>query len=1041
MKKSTILATSQLVVLLSIGLIASLAWSEDNLRVGLARSRQVEIRCDGPIEVVLDSHTGDAKELPAGVYTIGVVEAPSFFRAAPLVAGVITTPPQEVIAIPVMLSAPGEWTVDLLRTASPETASRAERDAKTKLKGRIQSFEENGQHVIQMGPFPNEYMARKAEEKARSLGFPARIANSGEAGGYASIDSFETASPRKSRRLQPEGQPVPPPPPSQQPEAEDLQPLAEPFSAQPQEDTYEGGMAPLDLIPEDLLKLDPEPEPTPEPPVLEPIPEPKRADMGPELGWVPAPEKKGKPAPPPERLDTSASRLPRPPQRLTPPPPKRPEVSRQSAPLTRPPSTLSPSPKIRKAPPASNERRYHRPRFADGRRHESPPPAPKRSQRLESREPEVTSPPTLPPEPPQLAEPSEPEPFLRPMPPPPPRKPEYSAPLQKKSEPKVFDPYSLREKPQTDRYAFTPKRERFRIPNVFKSLPIIRRFWWQEPLVGKPLDTTPPIEDLESGFESALSEPVRTAEATEPSLDLKKEPALPAEEEGVSDTSAGEGKVEPEWIAGGPPPEPLPFDPEEARKRSLSEKRSEEETIGEASAEEKTLAPFEAPKPAELPKESSEPPQLEIDQDLLSSESGETRPAEPVEPKEPGFSIVEGPGSAEPAPTEPSQTVDVPAQVRRKSGARTLLVPPIKPVARAYVQVFDENGKPVSDPATIIDLKPLTSSRLEHAGHSYHGSFQAYAPSDEWLVLVNQVDIEDYLAGIIPQEIPPEAPFEVLKAQAIMCRCYALQMVQSGGSPEYGYDIPGDPESEWPYFGRDKETSNVRLAVEETLGEVLVDSTGNLATPVYCFSSGGYVADGQSIWGSSGEPVPEYLEARPDFDPAQVGIQVPAEGLAKDEGLLEEWLRNPPNTFDREAAGEYFRWKRTLSSEQMNSLVNDYWNNQVGEVKSIGITERAISGHATRMTVVGTEQKVEARDADAIREALQLDSSLIVIKEDWRSGWTIYGGGMGHGVGLSQCGAIGLVKTKGANYKQILHFYFSKLKLGRRELVRSTAGA
>ena len=826
---------------------------------------------------------------------------------------------------------------------------------------------------------------------------------------------------------------------------ESLQPLVEPSSEPPQTDTYEGDLAPLDLIPEDLLKLEPEPTPVPEPPVLEPIPEPEPAEMGPELGWVPAPEKKGKPAPPPERLDTSSSRLPRPPQRMAPPSSRRPEISRQKAPQNRPPSNLSPPPKVRKAPPASPERRYHRPRYADGRRRESPPPAPKRSQRLESREPEVSPPQSLPPEPPQLAEPPEPEPapepFLRPMPPPAPKMPEYSAPLRKKSEPKVYDPYSLREEPQVDRYAFTPKRERFRIPNVFKSLPIIRRFWWQEPLVGKPLDTTPPIEDLESGFESALSEPVRTAEATEPSLDLKKQPVLPSEGEDLSVSSDGEGKVEPAWVASGTPPEPLPFDPEEARERTLSEKRSEQEVTDEAPGEEQILAPFEAPKPAELPKESSEPPQLEIDEDLLSSESGETRPTEPVEPKEPGLSIVEGPGPVEPAPSEPAQSVEVPTPVQRKSGGRTMLVPPVKAVARSYVQVFDENGKPVSDPATVIDLKPMTSSRLEQGGHSYHGSFQVYAPSDEWLVLVNQVDIEDYLAGIIPQEIPSEAPFEVLKAQAIMCRCYALQMVQSGGSTEYGYDIPGDSESEWPYLGREKETSNVRLAVEETLGEILVDSTGNLATPVYCFSSGGYVADGQSIWGSSGEPVPEYLEARPDFDPTQVGIEIPSTGFAKDENLLEQWLRNPPNTFDREAAGESFRWKRTLTADQMNSLVNDYWNNQVGEVKSIGITERAISGHATRMTVTGTEQTVEARDADAIREALQLDSSLILIKEDWRSGWTIYGGGMGHGVGLSQCGAIGLVKSKGANYKQILHFYFSKLKLGRRELVRSSAGA
>lgn len=1052
MKKSKILTTGQMVVLLGLGLVASTAWSEENLRVGLARSRQIEIRCDGPFEVILDGRTGESKELEPGVYTLGVVEAPSFFRAAPLVAGVISTPPQEIVALSAIAASSTSWNVDLVRTPSAETAARAEKDARRNLKGRIRSFEEDGQHVVQMGPFPNEYLARKAEEKARSAGFPARVTSVGDTAGYAN-DLPAGSSPQKSRRLQPAGQssapvslpaqPVPAPQPDSQPALPESQPQPARPSAQPQpqpspSDTYEGDLAPLDLIPEEMLQLEPEatatPVPPPEPPVIEPIPEPQPADMGPELGWVPAPEKKGKAAPPPERIDTSRSTLPRPPQRLNAPSQARQGQPKGWSPERQAPPRVSPAPQGKATPAPSAQRRFKRPRYADGRRRESPPPTPRRYERLEPREKVPVAPAPTPAEPPRMAESAEPEPvpapILRPMPAPEPKEPEYSAPPRIKPKSKIAEPYKPKPAPESESYAFTPKRERFRIPNVFKSLPIIRRFWWQDPLVGKPLESTPPTEDLGSGLENALNEPLRTADNTAYPDNLEKEPGLP------SDLEPSDGKVEPEWVTDGTPPEAEPAAPDESAVHL--KKESEAGTTVETPSDKQTIAPYEVPKPAELPKESTEPPQL-VEEDLTPSEPGESKVSEPVEPKEPdSFTVVESPTTGV-SPVEPGKTVETRA-LQRKSGAKTLLAAPTKAVARSYVQIFDDNGKPVSDPATMVDVKPLASSKLEFSGHSYHGTFQVYAPSDEWLVLVNQVDIEDYLAGVVPQEIPPEAPFEVLKAQAVMCRCYALQLVQSGENAEYGYDIPGDPESEWPYYGRDKETSNVRLAVEETLGEILLDSTGNLATPVYCFSSGGYVADGQSIWGSSGEPVPEYLEARPDFDPAVVGIEVPATGFTDDERLLEEWLKTPPHTFDQEAAGESFRWKRTLTTEQMNSLVNDYWNNQVGEVKSISITERAISGHATRMTVVGTEQTVEARDSDAIREALQLDSSLILIKEDWRSGWTIYGGGLGHGVGLSQCGAIGLVKSKGANYKQILHFYFSKLKLGRRELVRSAAG-
>ncbi|MBW7940006.1 MAG: hypothetical protein H3C63_14720, partial [Candidatus Omnitrophica bacterium] len=289
-------------LLVGIVLLGQQASGEENVRVGLARAKQIEIRCDGPLQVAIDGRKTEGKELQAGTYMLAVVEAPDFHRAAPLVAGIVSAPPEELI----LTSAPGgsteSWRVELVRTPSAEVAARAERDARVKLKGRIQVSEEGANRVVHMGPFPNQYMAGKALEKARRAGFPARISTATGDLGYADLGPALTSPVLKSRRLSTQGQQPQAAPsipsPSVPPSSETLPPAA----AEETTESYEQDLAPLDLIPEELLRLDepeaatvkklqpapvveppvtvPSPEPTVEQRVVEPMPEPAPADLG-----------------------------------------------------------------------------------------------------------------------------------------------------------------------------------------------------------------------------------------------------------------------------------------------------------------------------------------------------------------------------------------------------------------------------------------------------------------------------------------------------------------------------------------------------------------------------------------------------------------------------------------------------------------------------------------------------------------------------------------------------------------------------------------
>ena len=929
-------------------LLAGLAFAPfdglcESLRIGLAHQPEAEIRCDGDLRVAFEGGTSPVN-LPPGVYTIRVAEIPDLYRAAPLVAGIVAAPQPSLVAVGALRESQTLWFVELLRTDSTKSAERALSDAKKRLGVEVATTERGGWIVVQAGPFPNEFLAQQILGKAQRAGFRARIFTT------SALDIPEGAGmekePRQVRRLLPEGRGL------SLPEKSEFEVEIPGGKQGPAE------LPPLGLIPQEELSLEPLPTLKPEELLVEPLPEPNKAELGPEVGYVPAP--KAESVPPRKVPKVKVPELPR--RRFQPGPARRGGLPFPSG-LVRP----TPLPTLE---------------GTGGRGVVEP-------QRI--------------PEP-------RPTPGVAVEPTPPARAP---APPSEKGRDRVFRqgqpprvgsaPPSVAPKPTAAPYVFLPKEKKSWFPGSLKSFPIIRRFWWEPPLVGPP-----PEPGTEEAFEDALRRPA------------KEGPGEPAEVSAVASVP-GETEGIPERFE--VPPTPKPFNPEALREVPT-------DTTSRPAQIARGEGPSVAPYP-EVKTEKLEKPPSPVDEErlLLPPSPGAGVPEAPPFVSEEGEKVLRPETEVEPVPGPVS--------------AKRITLPSLGPLSRAYVQILDEDGNPKTDPVPALQIGPLTGSRLEYGGHGYHGTFEAYAPAEDYLVLVNLVGLEDYIAGIVPQEIPPDAPLEVLKAQAVLSRCYALLLAQSGDYAAYGYDIPGTPDSEWPYAGRDLETPDTRQAAIETAGEVLIDPQGDLATPVFCFSSGGYVADAQSIWGGGNEPVPDYLTARPDFDTTNPALAKFAGGFADNEKLLEEWLTASPDTYDKRAADRHFRWTKKFSPEGMDALVNDYWQDQVGHVESVTITKRAISGHATEMVIEGSLQTVTVRDSSTIRESFDLDSSLIIVKKHrLPAGWTIEGGGYGHGVGLSQCGAIGLLQMgTNYNYRHVLNFYFDQLRLGKRSFGRGQRGA
>jgi len=139
-------------------------------------------------------------------------------------------------------------------------------------------------------------------------------------------------------------------------------------------------------------------------------------------------------------------------------------------------------------------------------------------------------------------------------------------------------------------------------------------------------------------------------------------------------------------------------------------------------------------------------------------------------------------------------------------------------------------------------------------GKGYRG-FLVMKGTSRGIVIVNYVNLEDYLKSVVPGELSPGQfnAIEALKAQAVAARTYALKNM--GQYDKFGYDLVNTPQSQL-YLGMSSEHPKSTQAVEETKGEV-VRYRGELINALYTSTCGGKTEDAEKVF--SGRPVP-YLK-------------------------------------------------------------------------------------------------------------------------------------------------------------------------------------
>jgi stage II sporulation protein D len=170
---------------------------------------------------------------------------------------------------------------------------------------------------------------------------------------------------------------------------------------------------------------------------------------------------------------------------------------------------------------------------------------------------------------------------------------------------------------------------------------------------------------------------------------------------------------------------------------------------------------------------------------------------------------------------------------------------------RAQLRVPTETGPAPAAPPLV--LRPAKKGVLALDGRQYRGKLEL-VPQGDFLRVVNVVALESYLQGVVPGEVPFRWPVEVLKAQAVAARSYALATLVKGKP----FDLYPDARSQ-VYLGVAGEKPSTTQAVTDTAGEVVLYG-GRVATTYYFSTSGGKTANAADVFGFS---VP-YLVSRPD---------------------------------------------------------------------------------------------------------------------------------------------------------------------------------
>jgi len=287
-------------------------------------------------------------------------------------------------------------------------------------------------------------------------------------------------------------------------------------------------------------------------------------------------------------------------------------------------------------------------------------------------------------------------------------------------------------------------------------------------------------------------------------------------------------------------------------------------------------------------------------------------------------------------------------------------------------------------------LVTAAGGTLEVQGRRHYSPLKVFPGPNGEIWAINELPMENYLAGLVNCEVPLLWPMEALKAQVVAARTYATY--QKGNRSGELFDVDSTVADQ-VYEGMEKEDDRAHQAVRETAGEILVYN-GNPIFSVYHACCGGRTEPAEGFWAG------EY-----------------------------PYLKSVPCSLCLDSP--HFLWNYQISKENFAKtlLPVGLWGSQILD---IAISQRTESKRVAKLIIQSDKERMVLSGKE-FRQAMGYDfirSTHFIVKRE--NGTFFFSGlGWGHGIGLCQWGARGMAEA-GENYPSILRHYYPGTQLRRK---------
>lgn len=365
-----------------------------------------------------------------------------------------------------------------------------------------------------------------------------------------------------------------------------------------------------------------------------------------------------------------------------------------------------------------------------------------------------------------------------------------------------------------------------------------------------------------------------------------------------------------------------------------------------------------------------------------------------------------------------------------------------------FYTILDENGNKIAEInySDNYEILPMFGNN-DYAnlnGKYYRGSIKLIKNNNNYYI-INRVSLEEYLYGVVPKEIPSSAPLEALKAQAIVSRSYSLSNLNK--HIKDGYNLCDSTHCQ-VYSGYSAEKDSTNKAVDETKG-IILEYNDRAVDAVFHSSSGGHTESSENVWGTK---IPYLVAVK---DPFSLNVPNSNWNITFTNSVIVNNLRNNNieiqdlidiEVLDRTESGRV-KTIKVVASDKTVLLSGDKFRMIMGNSNFKSTLFSIEKNYDTDKVVKSTLSKNGIEEIDFTSNTIMiitnngiknLDKSSIDVLNSLGqtninidthvSSFSFVGKGYGHGVGMSQYGAIEMAK-EGYNYEQILQYYYKNIKI------------